>query len=336
MLRRVRWVSGIVATVAVAFLIGLIVLARAGGGPEASPTHVATAPSPATAPPLDAGNGPIGDAPLVRPLALRRGPARFADPFRDPPRAAMVYDLDSGEVLWSRAPDRDLPIASLTKMMTALLVVTSAPARDRVRITREALAYQGSGVGVLPRGKRVQLETMLYGLLLSSGNDAAIALAQHVAGTVPRFVDAMNAQARALGLRCTRFGSPSGFEEVRRQRQAANRSCASDLAVLGRAVLDQPRLARIVAARSAVRSMAIKGGKVELYNHNPLLKERYPGTLGIKTGYTDAAGRCLVAAAERRMPDGRVRRLGVVLLHSPDPGRQAKALLRRGFAALAG
>jgi len=326
----VRWAAWIAAATSVALVAALVLLSRGGGSvalpgaPEAS----ASSEGPA-APELDAGNGPIDDRPIAAPLRLRFGPDRIASPFRAPPRAGLLVDLDSGEVLWSRSPRRDLPIASLTKIMTALLVEHRSPARDRVRITREALAYQGSGVGVLPRGKTVQLETMLYGLMLPSGNDAAIALAQHVWGTVSRFVDHMNAQARALGLRCTRFDSPSGFEEVRYQRQAANRSCAADLAVLARILLDRPRLARIVRHRSVVRRFPIKGGRLELYNHNPLLKERYPGTLGIKTGYTDAAGRCLVAAVER---DG--RRLGVVLLHSPDPGRQAKALLRRGFAAV--
>src|SRR5439155_250118 len=143
----------------------------------------------------------------------------------------LLFDLDTGEVLWRRAPERVLPIASLTKMMTALVVVDREAADAKVRVTKEALAYKGSGVGVLPRGKRIKLETMLNGLLLPSGNDAAIALAQRVSGTV-----------------------------------------------------------------------------------------------GIKTGFTDRAGRCLVAAARRGG-----RRLGVVLLHSPDPGTQARKLLDRGF-----
>jgi D-alanyl-D-alanine carboxypeptidase len=124
-----------------------------------------------------------------------------------------------------------------------------------------------------------------------------------------------------MGLTCTRFASPSGIVD------RGNHACAADLAVLGRAVLDRPRLARIVARRRAVLPFAIKGGRIHLVNHNPLLRSGYPGTLGIKTGYTRAAGRCIVAAAQRGG-----RRLGVVLLHSPDPGRQARKLLRRGFA----
>jgi D-alanyl-D-alanine carboxypeptidase (penicillin-binding protein 5/6) len=187
-------------------------------------------------------------------------------------------------------------------------------------VTRQALAYKGSGIGVLPRGKWIKLETMLNGLLLPSGNDAAIALAQRVSGTVPSFVAAMNDQAAQMGLPCTRYSSPDGFED------AGNHSCAADLAVLARAVLDQPRLARIVRRRRAILPFPIKGGRIFLYNNNPLLRMGYPGTIGIKTGFTDAAGRCLVAAARRGG-----RRLGVVLLHSPDPATQARQLLNRGF-----
>lgn len=311
------------------------VLAGCGGSWSQSTASGDEAGGDEGAPPMQAANGPVDEPPLARPLRLRLAGARnaFPDPFRKPPRAALLFDLDSGEVLWRRSATRDLPIASVTKLMTALLVVADSKPTDRVRITKQALAYQGSGVGLLPRHRTVQLETMLYGLLLASGNDAAIALAQHVSGTVPKFVERMNSQARALGLRCTRFDSPSGFEEVRLQRQARNRSCPADLAVLARAVLDRPRLARIVRTRMADRPFPIKGGRIQLYNHNPLLKARYPGTIGFKTGFTNVAGRSLVAGVERDV-DGRRRRLGVVLLHSPDPGRQAKALLERGFRAL--
>jgi D-alanyl-D-alanine carboxypeptidase len=215
-----------------------------------------------------------------------------------------------------------LPIASLTKVMTALVAVDRLPAASRVRITREALNYTGSGVGMFKRGRRIPVDTMLHGLLLPSGNDAAIAIAQQAAGTVPRFIAMMNARARAMGLACTRFSTVSGL------RDAGNHSCAPDLAALARAVLRAPRLARIVRRRSAALAFPIKGGKLYLYNNNPLLRIGYRGTTGVKTGYTEAAGRCLVATVRR----GR-RRLGVVLLDSPDPGRQAIRLLDRAFTS---
>ena len=241
--------------------------------------------------------------------------------FKKMPRSGLLFDIDTGRVLWRHQPTRVLPIASLTKMMTALIVAGRLGPRTRVPITREALRYQGSGVGLLPKGKRIRTETMLYGLMLPSGNDAAIALAQRAAGSVPRFVDAMNARAERMGLVCTRFSSPHGFEDK------GNHSCAGDLAAVARAVLRMPRLAKIVRSREAALPFPIKGGKLYLYNNNPLLRQGYRGITGMKTGYTDAAGRCLVATARR----GGVR-LGVVLLHSPDPGGQAKRLLDRGFA----
>jgi D-alanyl-D-alanine carboxypeptidase len=170
----------------------------------------------------------------------------------------------------------------------------------------------------------VPLEALLYGLLLPSGNDAAIALAEHVSGSRARFIALMNAEAHAMGLRCTHFNSVSGIIDL------DNYSCASDLAFIAHAVLEQRRLARIVSARSAILPFPIKGGKLYLYNNNPLLLTRFPGTDGVKTGYTPMAGSCLVATARR----GRSW-LGVVLLHSGDPQNQAEQLLNAGFAKLA-
>jgi D-alanyl-D-alanine carboxypeptidase (penicillin-binding protein 5/6) len=306
----------------------LLALGLAGcGSPTAGGHDRATVPDRTVPGPLQVANGPAqAAAPGSRPLELAL--TATGDPvqveFKHPPRGGLLFDLDTGQVLWRRSPERVLPIASLTKMMTALIVVERGAPDAKVRVTKEALAYKGSGIGLLPKGKRVKLETLLNGLLLPSGNDAAIALAQRVSGTVAQFVARMNERARDLGLTCTRFSSPDGFVD------AGNHSCAVDLAELARAVLDQPRLARIVRRRRAVMPFPIKGGRLYLFNNNPLLRTGYPGTIGIKTGFTDAAGRCLVAAARRNG-----RRLGVVLLHSPDPGKQATQLLNRGFAAQA-
>jgi serine-type D-Ala-D-Ala carboxypeptidase (penicillin-binding protein 5/6) len=166
----------------------------------------------------------------------------------------------------------------------------------------------------------VRLDTMLYGLMLPSGNDAAIALAQYLAGSVKSFIARMNARAAELGMGCTRYSSPSGYYDE------GNFSCAADLAMLAHVDLAQARIARVVHTYSAALPFPIKGGKLFLYNNNPLLIYKYPGTTGLKTGWTVAAGRCLVATAER----GGVR-LGVVLLDSADPGTQARQLLDRGF-----
>jgi D-alanyl-D-alanine carboxypeptidase (penicillin-binding protein 5/6) len=240
--------------------------------------------------------------------------------FQRPPRAGLLFNLTTGQVLWQHNPYLRVPIASLTKMMTALLTVESAPANAPVLITRQAVDMQGSKVGVLPLGRHVRLQSLLYGLLLPSGNDAAVALAQHVAGTVNKFVVRMNEQAARLGLGCTRYSSPSGFYD------AGNFSCAADLAVLAHFDMRQPRIAKVMGTYEAILPFPIKGGKLYLYNNNPLLIYKYPGVTGMKTGQTEAAGRCLVATAERHGV-----RLGAIVLNSEDPGTQARQLLDLGF-----
>ena len=317
--RRRRRIAPVVLVLLLAIVATLLLAPSAGRTPR--PERPAPA---ADAPLLDTGTAPLaGGGTAPSPLAVRLDDPRDVVQLRlkKPPRAGLMFDLDSGRVLWRHRPERVLPIASLTKMMTGLVVVDRLREGSHVPITREALAYRGSGVGMLPRGKRIGVSTMLHGLLLVSGNDAAIALAQRAAGTVPRFVDLMNRRARDMGLTCTRFSSPHGL------RDSGNHSCAPDLAVLARAVLREPRLARIVRRRSAALPFPIKGGRLYLYNSNPLLRGGYRGTTGVKTGYTEAAGRCLVATVKR----GR-HELGVVLLDSPDPGTQAQKLLDRGFA----
>jgi len=123
-----------------------------------------------------------GTAPSPLAVRLDQGGDPVRTRFKKMPRSGLLFDIDTGRVLWRHQPTRVLPIASLTKMMTALIVAGRLGPRTRVPITREALRYQGSGVGLLPKGKRIRTETMLYGLMLPSGNDAAIALAQRAAG----------------------------------------------------------------------------------------------------------------------------------------------------------
>jgi D-alanyl-D-alanine carboxypeptidase (penicillin-binding protein 5/6) len=188
-----------------------------------------------------------------------------------------------------------------------------------VRITRAALRYRGSGVGVLPRGRRVPLEPLLNGLLLVSGNDAAIALAVHVAGSERRFVALMNERARRLGLRCTHFADSHGLS-------GANRSCARDLAVLARVAMANRRIARVVRRRQVSFRFPIKGGHVFFTGHNPLIRAGYRGAIGLKTGYTLRAGRCFVGVARRG-----TRTLAVALLDSPNPLKQSARLLNEGF-----
>ena len=294
---------------------GYLYVVRSDDGPGATPAVVNT--------PSFSDSGGSLEPRSPAPVRLTGGNA-FNLRFSKPPRAALVFDVDNGQVLFRHQPERVLPIASLTKIMTALAVVDDTRPEERVRITPAALHYQGSGVGVLPKGKRVRLETLLNGLLLVSGNDAAIALAVHISGNQQRFVGLMNEKARLWGLRCTHFASSHGLEK-------GNRSCAADLAVLTRLAMRSPRITNIVRRREASFPFPIKGGKVYLYGHNPLIRARYKGAIGLKTGYTGEAGRCFVGVARRHG-----RTLGVVLLNSPNPLAHAEKLLDLGFRSKAG
>jgi D-alanyl-D-alanine carboxypeptidase len=285
-------------------------------------------------PPLAVGAPPVAPAPEAprEPAPLIEGeptpavPLSGVDAFhvrlRRPPLSGLVFDVGTGDVLWRERPLLVVPMASLTKIMTALLVVERSHPDDPVRITNAALHYTGSGVGLLPRGKRVRLETLLNGLLIVSGNDAAIALAVHLAGNERRFVAMMNRRAEDWGLECTHFASSHGLED-------GNRSCARDLGVLTRLAMAEPRIRRIVRRRQVDFRFPIKGKRLYLYGHNPLIRMGYPGAIGLKTGYTNAAGRCFVGVARR---NGRT--LAVVLLNSRDPAKHAPKLLNAAFARL--
>jgi serine-type D-Ala-D-Ala carboxypeptidase (penicillin-binding protein 5/6) len=312
-----------VPLVGAAALTAIVLASSAGGG--SSPRATESPPSPAQpAKPPSA---------LDEPQPGGGDPSRFAVRltggdlvnlhFTHSPRAGVLFDVRTGRVLWQLDPTRRLPIASLTKMMTALVVVERHGPHERVRISAIARHTAGSAVGVLPKRKKVQLEALLNGLLLVSGNDAAVALAQYTGGSVGSFVRMMNERARQLGLTCTHFTSPHGLQD------AGNRSCAVDLATLARADLHLRRIRRIVRRDRAIVKFPIKGGRLFLYNNNPLMRSGFPGVTGLKTGYTDRAGHSIVATARR----GKIE-LGVVLLHSYDIGDQSKKLLEHGFKAL--
>ncbi len=319
--RRLGALLALLGVIVLAIVLDLLFAGSAGERTHGASTRVRHIDARRTAVPLSATGLPLArpalqltglQTPQLDPLAQLR--------FHRPPRAGLLFNLQTGQVLWQLNPTRRLRIASLTKMMTALLAVSSEPPGAPVLITRAAVNMPGSKVGVLPLGRHVPLESLLYGLLLPSGNDAAVALAEDVAGTVPAFVARMNREAAALGLGCTRYSSPSGYYDAR------NFSCAADLAVLAHDDLAQPRIAAVTRTLQAVIPFPIKGGKLYLDNNNPLLIYHYPGTTGLKTGYTEAAGRCLVGTAERHGVQ-----LGAIVLDSSEPGRQTRALLNAGF-----
>ncbi|MBV9366450.1 MAG: D-alanyl-D-alanine carboxypeptidase [Solirubrobacterales bacterium] len=314
---RRRVVQGL-AVLALALAALLVLMSARAEGPATNPSHgpiIVRPPKPAPAKVPARSSYGIVSAPAAERVTVK---------LKLGLRSGLLFDVKTGQVLWARDPSRVMPMASLTKMMTALVVVAHAEPRARVPVTSDALHYTGSGIGLLPKGKQVPLTALLYGLLLPSGNDAAIALAEYVARTQSRFLALMNQRAHDLGLSCTHFSTVSGIVDQ------GNYSCAQDLAVIARQLLDQPLLATIVGSRSAILPFPIRGGKLYLYTNNPLLLLRYAGADGVKTGFTDAAGQCLVATARRGS-----RWLGVVLLHSGDTSTQAQQLLNAGFAKLA-
>src|SRR4051794_514842 len=176
---------------------------------------------------LSASAKPVGRGPNPQRAAATRGVDAFSVNFAQPPKAGLVFDVDTGEVLWRSNPLTTLPIASVTKVMTALVATAHTHPDDKARITNTALVFKGNGLGLFKHGTRVRIKALLEALLIPSDADAANALAVHVAGSIPAFARMMNQRAEQLGLKCTHFVSPHGYE-------SANRSCAADLAALAR------------------------------------------------------------------------------------------------------
>jgi serine-type D-Ala-D-Ala carboxypeptidase (penicillin-binding protein 5/6) len=291
--------------------------ATPGPTPEAEPAGNQAEPSAAE---LAAAPGEFALQAPTAPLPVRVG-------MKKPPAAGVLFDIDSGEVLWQRHPRAVHPMASLTKMMTALLISETHAPGEQVPISRNAAHTAGSATGLLPQGKSVPLEALLQALIMISANDAAVALAEYDAGTTPQFVKRMNLHARLMGLSCTHFSTPNGLKD------RDNRSCAADLAAMARADLAEPRIARIARTASATPAFPIKGGILHLANNHYFLEHGLRGlpaarVTGLKTGFTDGAGRCYVTTA--RLGG---RHLGVVVLDSPDPLRQVPRLLAAGFGA---
>lgn len=228
--------------------------------------------------------------------------------------SAVLMDADTGRVLYGKDSHTRRSIASTTKLMTALVALESGHSlEETVTIVQPWTGVEGSSVYLRP-GEEVSLETLLYGLLLRSGNDAALAVAGHCGGTVEEFVSQMNRKARQLGMTDSSFANPNGLDAE------GHYSSAYDMALLGRASLENETLAKIAATKS------ITLGTRTFTNHNKLLW-RYEGCVGLKTGYTERAGRTLVSAARR---DGIT--LVCVTLNAPGDWADHAALFDYGFA----
>jgi len=232
--------------------------------------------------------------------------------------AAYLVKVD-GRELWGRNADQRLPPGSLTKMMTALLVLERADLGSVVHVSGEASRETGTRLGLAP-GDRMSVIELLAATLLGSANDACHALADHVAGSEKRFVDRMNARAREMGLSNTRFANACGHDDP------GLYSTARDLVRLAETAMGNPVFAKMAGLEDGWISTAGNGKKFTVENKN-LLIGRYRGAIGVKTGFTGSAGKCLVALAER---DG--KRVLLVLLNAPDRWWKAEEILDAAFA----
>lgn len=227
-------------------------------------------------------------------------------------RSAILLDSATGRILYEKEIDRKSLIASTTKIMTALIVCEYCNVLDRVKIPKEAVGIEGSSI-YLQEGEILTVQELLYGLMLHSGNDAAVALAIYCGGTIEGFAELMNDKARTLGLTQTHFSNPNGLDAE------DHYSTAKDLATLASYAMDNPIFAKIVSTKT------VKIGERYLRNHNKLLWQ-LEGADGVKTGYTRAAGRILVSSASRKG-----RRLVAVTICAPDDWNDHRNLIEQGF-----
>ncbi|WP_198543777.1 D-alanyl-D-alanine carboxypeptidase family protein [Petroclostridium xylanilyticum] len=204
--------------------------------------------------------------------------------------AAVAIDTINGRILYSKNAYSRRQMASTTKMMTAILAIEKGDLNDIVTVSKRA-AYVGGSQAHLKVGEKIKLEYLLYALMLPSGNDAAIAIAEHIAGNVENFVAMMDEKALEIGAKNTKYGSPHGLDRN-------NYSTAYDLAIIARYCLTNPIFAEVVKTKSkVVPREGMENGK-EYTNTNEMLHS-YEGADGVKTGYTGPAGRCLVTSATR-------------------------------------
>ena len=237
--------------------------------------------------------------------------------------AAVLYDPVSGNFLYLKNADERRAMASTTKIMTALVVLSHCRLEDTVKVPREAVGIEGSSV-YLFENEEITVKALLYALLLNSANDAATALAIHTAGSTAAFATLMNEQAAALGLKDTHFTNPHGLTD------AAHYTTAKELALITAEALKNATFAEIVATkRYEVPQNGTEATRLFL-NHNRLLRT-YEGAVGVKTGFTKKSGRCLVSAATRN-----ALTLIAVTLDAPSDWQDHRALLDFGFSEYEG
>lgn len=233
-------------------------------------------------------------------------------------QSAALIDVTSGRILYSKDGDKELRIASLTKIMTAIVAIEQGKLDDKVKVSSTAFAKEGSSL-YLKLGEEMTLENMLYGLMLRSGNDAASAIAEHVGGSEEGFVLLMNQKAEEIGLKHSHFMNPHGLDAD------GHYSTANDLARLTAYALHNPVFKRIVATEDKSAPNPNESWEYSWHNKNKMLR-LYEGADGVKTGYTKKAFRCLVSSATRNG-----QQLAAVTLNDGDDWNDHARMLDFGF-----
>lgn len=234
-------------------------------------------------------------------------------------QAAALIDVTSGRVLYSKNGDERLRIASLTKIMTAIVAIEHGKLDDRVKVSKNAFAKEGSSI-FLKLGEEMTLENLLYGLMLRSGNDAATAIAEHVGGTEEGFVLLMNEKAAGLGLTNSHFMNPHGLDHDEHY------SSANDVAKLTAYALKNPIFSEIVKTPTKKAPNPNEAWDYKWDNKNKMLRF-YEGADGVKTGYTKKAFRCLVSSATRNG-----QQIAAVTLNDGNDWNDHSKMLDYGFA----
>ena len=234
-------------------------------------------------------------------------------------KSAILIEVSSGNVIFSKNADEILPMASTTKIMTALVALESCDVSKEISVSPEAIGVEGSSIYLYPE-ERLTLEDLLYAMLLESANDAAAAIAIEVGESIEGFADMMNKKADELGLTHTHFDNPHGLDSE------THYTTAHELAIIARAAYSNQKFREIVSTYKKTIPLNETEGVRLLINHNKLLKS-YEGSTGIKTGFTKKSGRCLVSAAER---DG--LEFIAVTLNAPDDWQDHTAMLDYGFS----
>ncbi len=233
--------------------------------------------------------------------------------------AAVLIEASSGKIIWSKNPNERMPMASTTKIMTALVAIEQSDINKTVEVSPDAVGIEGSSV-YLYEGEKLTMLDLLYAMLLESANDAATAIAIEVGGDVEGFADLMNKKAEDLGLEDTHFTNPHGLDNPEHY------TTAEELGKIALEAMQNPTFKEIVSTYKRTIPLNETEGVRLLINHNKMLKA-YNGAIGIKTGYTKKSGRCLVSAAEK---DG--VELIAVTLNAPDDWRDHKSMLDLGFS----